>query len=51
MQLLSSHPNIVRYIDSYTHRDQLWIILELMQGGSLTEVFQIRKSHLHCLIY
>eukprot|EP01095_Lingulamoeba_sp_RSL-Kostka_P011926 TRINITY_DN464_c0_g2_i3.p1 TRINITY_DN464_c0_g2~~TRINITY_DN464_c0_g2_i3.p1 ORF type:complete len:497 (-),score=192.33 TRINITY_DN464_c0_g2_i3:35-1525(-) len=34
----SSHPNIVDYIESYIVEDQLWVIMEYMGGGCLTEV-------------
>jgi len=33
------HPNIVRYLSSYlVGEDQLWIVMEFMAGGSLTEI-------------
>lgn len=38
LQKLSSHPNVVSYIETYLHKDQLWIVLELVHGGPLTEV-------------
>ncbi|KAI8598585.1 kinase-like domain-containing protein [Dissophora ornata] len=34
----SSHKNIVNYIDSFLHRGDLWVVMEYMEGGSLTEV-------------
>ncbi|EGG19711.1 p21-activated protein kinase [Cavenderia fasciculata] len=34
----STHPNIVQYIDSYIVADELWVAMELMRGGCLTEV-------------
>jgi p21-activated kinase 1 len=34
----SRHPNIVRYIDSFLHKNELWVITEHMEGGSLTDV-------------
>lgn len=35
----SFHKNIVNYIDSYLENDQdLWIVMELMSGGSLTNI-------------
>jgi p21-activated kinase 1 len=34
----SKHPNIVNYIDSYLWRGDLWVVMEYMQGGSLTDV-------------
>lgn len=34
----SRHPNIVNYIDSYLMGGDLWVIMEYMEGGSLTEI-------------
>jgi p21-activated kinase 1 len=34
----SSHPNIVNFIDSYLVTGELWVIMEYMEGGSLTDV-------------
>ncbi|KAK6834457.1 Pkinase-domain-containing protein [Apiospora arundinis] len=34
----SSHPNIVNFIDSYLSGGELWVIMEYMEGGSLTDV-------------
>jgi p21-activated kinase 1 len=34
----SSHPNIVNFIDSYLVGGDLWVIMEFMEGGSLTDV-------------
>lgn len=34
----SSHPNIVNFIDSYLIIGELWVIMEYMEGGSLTDV-------------
>ncbi|KAF4637198.1 hypothetical protein G7Y89_g868 [Cudoniella acicularis] len=34
----SSHPNIVNFIDSYLVAGELWVIMEYMEGGSLTDV-------------
>ncbi|KAG9078325.1 signal transducing kinase of the PAK, partial [Ceratobasidium sp. 370] len=31
------HPNIISYIDSFLHEDYLWIVMEYMGGGSLTD--------------
>eukprot|EP01101_Sappina_pedata_P007880 TRINITY_DN4252_c0_g1_i1.p1 TRINITY_DN4252_c0_g1~~TRINITY_DN4252_c0_g1_i1.p1 ORF type:complete len:478 (+),score=208.76 TRINITY_DN4252_c0_g1_i1:27-1460(+) len=36
----SSHPNIVEYIDSYIVYDQIWVVMEFMGAGCLTEVLE-----------
>ncbi|KAJ3207868.1 Protein kinase [Entophlyctis luteolus] len=34
----SQHPNIVNYLDSFLVKDDLWLVLELMEGGTLTNI-------------
>jgi p21-activated kinase 1 len=34
----SHHANIVEYIDSFLFKNELWIVMEYMEGGSLTSV-------------
>lgn len=34
----SKHKNIVNYIDSFLHKGDLWVTMEYMEGGSLTDV-------------
>mmetsp|Transcript_2388 Transcript_2388/g.2647 ORF Transcript_2388/g.2647 Transcript_2388/m.2647 type:complete len:1083 (+) Transcript_2388:1529-4777(+) len=34
----SKHENIVNFIDSYLLRGDLWVVMEYMEGGSLTEI-------------
>mmetsp|Transcript_30317 Transcript_30317/g.84725 ORF Transcript_30317/g.84725 Transcript_30317/m.84725 type:complete len:501 (+) Transcript_30317:50-1552(+) len=36
----SHHDNIVNYMDSYIVDDQLWVVMEYMGGGCLTEVLE-----------
>ncbi|GFY17235.1 hypothetical protein TNCV_1090111 [Trichonephila clavipes] len=34
----NKHPNIVNYLDSYIVGEELWVIMEYLPGGSLTDV-------------
>jgi len=36
----SQHPNVVQYIDAYIVNDQLWVVMEFMGGGCLTEILE-----------
>lgn len=40
----SKHVNIVNFIDSYLLKGDLWVIMEYMEGGSLTDVVT------HCIL-
>jgi len=39
------HPNIVNYIESYHVASELWVIMEYLDGGSLTEVYSMNMIH------
>jgi len=41
MMATLKHENIVEYIGSYMSDEQLWVVMEFMDGGSLTEVISI----------
>jgi serine/threonine protein kinase len=43
LQSLSAHPNIVEYIESYQYEEDVCIVMELMLGGSLTDVLDVKK--------
>jgi p21-activated kinase 1 len=32
------HVNIVKYIDSFLYKNDLWVVTEFMEGGSLTDI-------------
>jgi len=43
MQTLK-HQNIVDYIDAYKWKNDLWVVMEFMGGGSLTEILELYKT-------
>lgn len=42
-----NHPNIVNYVGSYLHTENLWIVMEYCGGGSVSEACQIMDSGLN----
>ncbi len=46
--MMKAHPhdNVVRYHDSHLVGDELWVIMELMDGGALTSIVQKSRSAL-----
>ena len=35
---MTTHANIVNFIESYLVKDSLWVIMEYMEGGMLTDI-------------
>jgi serine/threonine protein kinase len=43
------HENIVRYFGAYLWRDELWVVLEMMEGGALTKAiseYNFQEKHI-----
>lgn len=32
------HPNIVNYVDGFLSGNELWVLMEYMRGGALTDI-------------
>jgi len=43
MMRTSDHPNIVRFMEAYMWEDDIWVIMEYMGAGSLTEILEQYK--------
>ncbi|NXO98662.1 PAK3 kinase, partial [Certhia brachydactyla] len=41
---MNRNPNLVNYLDCYLVNNELWLVMEYMDGGTLTEV--ISKTYL-----
>jgi serine/threonine protein kinase len=38
-----NHPNILRYVESWKWKNEIWIITEYMEGGTLQQALQTQK--------
>merc|ERR1712100_446053 len=41
--LFCDHPNIVRYYKSFIRGEDIWLVMEFMEGGTLTEAAKAHK--------
>lgn len=41
MMKISAHPNVTQYMCSFMYDRCLWVVMELMDGGSLTNLLQV----------
>ncbi|KAJ3366006.1 Protein kinase [Allomyces javanicus] len=42
----SKHPNIVNYLDSFLVHRELWVVMELMEGGPLNEIIDANPGQI-----
>jgi p21-activated kinase 2 len=43
MKLSCSHPNVVKYMETFLTRTELWVVMEYAPGGSLTQLLMFNK--------
>ncbi|KAJ9085968.1 hypothetical protein DSO57_1008756 [Entomophthora muscae] len=54
---MSDHPNLISYFGSYATADALWIVMELIDLGSLTDIvscypeFQMKEKQIACVAF
>lgn len=50
LQSLSQHENVVRFLETFMHGDEVWLVIELMDGGELTNIVGVsvhwREEHI-----
>jgi p21-activated kinase 7 len=45
------HPNIVEMYDSYLVEDELWVVMEYLEGGALTDIVtNVRYAQQLCAV-
>jgi serine/threonine-protein kinase CLA4 len=48
----SQHPNIVNFLDSYLVKQDLWVVMEYMEGGALTDIIEnntLEEDQISCI--
>lgn len=43
MQTMSNHPNVVQYVETFQTADHVWMVMEFVQGGPLTDLVGVGK--------
>jgi p21-activated kinase 1 len=43
LRYCNNHPNVVKYLRSYLVADEVWLLTEYMQGGTLTQAVAVHQ--------
>lgn len=46
-----NHPNVVKYYDCYLYENELWIIMEYLDGGSLRDIQDLHQFEENQIAY
>ena len=44
MQTMCGHPNVVSYIETFQTSDHVWMVMEFVEGGPLTDLVGVGKK-------